>query len=132
MSNRRSLEIDGVTHGKTPIPQGAKIGPFVFSSAIAGIDPSTGSIPSDPKRQVQLVFQHVRSFMKNAGGSPDDIGKMTVYLADEQYRDLVNEEWVKMFPDPASRPARHSTVSQLRNGALVQVEITAVIDSTRE
>ncbi|MEB3103959.1 RidA family protein [Ferviditalea candida] len=127
MNRRKSIEIEGVNHGTTPIPQGAKIDRFVFSSAIAGIDPDTGEIPEDPAKQVELVFRHVRSFMENAGGTPDDIGKMTVYLQDEQYRDLVNQEWVKMFPDAESRPARHSTVTNLRRGALVQVEITAVL-----
>ncbi|MFB5189246.1 RidA family protein [Alicyclobacillus fastidiosus] len=127
MNRRKSLEIEGVTHGKTPIPQGAKIGPFVFSSAIAGVDPSTGTIPEDPRQQVQLVFQHVRRFMEGAGGTPEDIGRMTVYLENEELRNLVNEEWVKMFPDPQSRPARHSTVTHLRNGAVVQVEMIAVV-----
>lgn len=127
MAYRKSIEIPGVTHGKTPIPQGARLGHLVFSSAIAGIDPLTGEIPPDAAEQVELVFQHVRTFMEEAGGTTDDIGKVTVYLKDESYRDLVNKEWLKMFPDPGSRPARHSNVADLRGGALVQLEIIAVL-----
>lgn len=100
---------------------------MVFSSGIAGIDPRTGTIPDDPAEQVRLVFQHVRTFMEEAGGSPEHIGRMTVYIKNEEVRDLVNEEWVKMFPDPSSRPARHSPIADLRRGALVQAEIIAVL-----
>ena len=35
----------------------------------------------------------------------EDIIKVTVWMKELQ-RKPVNDEWVKMFPDPASRPAR--------------------------
>ncbi|NTZ20662.1 RidA family protein [Paenibacillus sp. JMULE4] len=127
MARRKSIEIEGITHRSAPIPLGAKVDQLVFSSAIAGMDPASGEIPEDPVRQVELVFRNVERFMEISGGTPADIGRMTVYLQDEQYRDLVNEEWVKMFPDPESRPARHSVVKNLRMGAIVQVEIIAVL-----
>ena len=130
MNRRKSVEIAGVTHGATPIPQGAVVDRFVFSSAIAGMDPETGKIPEDPEKQVELVFQNVRRFMQAAGGKSEDIGRMNVYLQDERYRDLVNREWVKMFPDAGSRPARYAQVTNLREGALVQIEITAVLSGT--
>ena len=127
MTYRKSIEIDGVAHGNTPIPLGAKLGRMIFSSAIAGNNPETGEIPDDPSEQVKLVFQNVRSFMEVAGGSTEHIGKVTVLVQDESIRDIVNEEWVKMFPNPESRPARHSKVTQLRQGAVVQLEIIAVL-----
>ncbi|MCL6633193.1 MAG: RidA family protein [Alicyclobacillus herbarius] len=111
------------------MPQGAKLGRIVFSSAIAGADPETGKIPEEPERQVQLAFENVRRFMEICGGTTEDIGRVTVYLEEERYRDLVNTEWVKMFPDPNSRPARHSIVTRLRNGAIVQLELIAVLGS---
>ncbi|WP_067933333.1 RidA family protein [Alicyclobacillus kakegawensis] len=129
MGRRQSIEIPGVNHGSTPIPQGAKLDGIVFSSAISGADPETGKIPEDPERQVQLAFANVRRFMEICGGTTEDIGRVTVYLAEERYRDLVNVEWVKMFPDASNRPARHSIVSQLRGGAVVQLELIAVLNS---
>ncbi|MCL6592622.1 MAG: RidA family protein [Alicyclobacillus sp.] len=100
---------------------------MVYSSGISGMDPETGTIPDDPARQAELMFQNVRRFMEAAGGSPEDIVRVTVYLQDEKYRDLVNQEWVKMFPDPHSRPARHALHATLRNGAVMQVELVAVL-----
>lgn len=128
MQRRKSIEVEGLNHhGKLPVPMGAKVDRFIFSSAIAGVDPETGKIPADPTQQVKLVFQNVHRFMEEAGGTTEDIGRVALYLQDEELRDLVNEEWVKMFPDPGSRPARHATVKELRAGALVQLEITAVL-----
>jgi len=127
MTYRKSIEIEGVAHGNTPIPLGSKLGNIVFSSAIAGNNPATGLIPENPAEQVKYVFQNVRSFMEVAGGSPEHIGKVTVLVQDESIRDLVNDEWIKMFPNPESRPARHSKVTQLRQGAVVQLEIIAVL-----
>lgn len=91
------------------------------------MDPQTGAIPADPAEQVRLVFANVRRFMEAAGGSVDDIVRMTVYIQEESFRELVNQEWVALFPDPDSRPARHSVVSPLRGGALVQVEVVALV-----
>ena len=40
----------------------------------------------------------------------------------------MNAEWLKMFPDEHSRPARHALqMDTWTNGALVQCDFTAVI-----
>jgi len=43
-------------------------------------------------------------------------------------RAALNAEWVKMFPDPESRPARHSQTLPADSRALVQANFTAVLD----
>jgi len=43
--------------------------------------------------------------LKAGGATVEDIIKVTVWMK-ELTRKPVNEEWVRMFPDPASRPAR--------------------------
>jgi hypothetical protein len=60
------------------------------------------------------------------GGATSDIIKMTVWLQIHQ-RAPVNTEWLKMFPDEHSRPARHALQMDMENGALVQCDFTAVI-----
>ena len=44
------------------------------------------------------------------------------------YQDGVAAEWVKMFPDPASRPARQIMEVPMEEGVLVQCDFMAVID----
>src|SRR5438477_1243481 len=115
MPARESIEIPGLSHG-VPIPNGCKIGNMLFSSGLAGRDTASGSVPEDPDVQAAAMFENVRTLMKNAGGSPENIAYMKVYLADEKHRDSVNKEWVKMFPDEHSRPARHAIPAPIRGG----------------
>ena len=63
-----------------------------------------------------------------AGGTTDDIVKMTFWLADPRDRDALNREWLAMFPDPAHRPARQAVAAQLDGGSLVQCDLFAVLD----
>ena len=52
-----------------------------------------------------------------------------VLLKDRSQRAPVNAEWLKMFPDAHSRPARHALpMDNMEGGALVQCDFTAVID----
>lgn len=127
MSKRQVLEVPGVGHD-APIPMGVRIGNLVVSSGISGKDPETGELPPDPQRQTELMFQHVRTLMAEAGGSPADIARMTVYVRDIAYREHINREWLKMFPDEHDRPSRHTLQWDLRAGMLVQCEILAVVD----
>jgi 2-iminobutanoate/2-iminopropanoate deaminase len=124
---RQVFEVPGVSHS-APIPMGVKIGNLLFSSAVMGEDPETHSLPPEPERQAELVFSNLRTLMTNAGGATDDIAHMTVFLKDLAYRDHVNNEWLKMFPDEDDRPARHAVQADLPRGMLIQVEIIAVLD----
>jgi 2-iminobutanoate/2-iminopropanoate deaminase len=42
-------------------------------------------------------------------------------------RAALNAEWVKMFPDAAARPARHTLTLPPDSRALVQADFTAVL-----
>lgn len=126
MAKRKSIHIEGMAHG-APIPNGAVLGNIIFSSAISGKDSKTGELPSDPDKQAEVLFQNLRLFMEEAGGTPENIGHMTVFLKEEKYRDSINKAWVKMFPDGHDRPARHAVKAELRGEVLFQVEVIAVL-----
>ena len=126
MAKRQVLEIPGVSH-QAPIPMGVKMGNMLFSSAIMGQDPETGEIPAEPERQAELMFRNVRTLLAAAGGTPDDIAHMTVLVKDDTYREYVNREWLKMFPNENDRPTRHAFQTDLRRGMVVQCEIIAVL-----
>ena len=65
--------------------------------------------------------------MERAGGTTDNIGRMTVYLKEERYRESINKEWLKMFPDESDRPARHAIRADVRGEMLFQIELIAVV-----
>jgi enamine deaminase RidA (YjgF/YER057c/UK114 family) len=126
MAKRKSLHIKGMEHG-APIPNGVVIGNMVFSSAIGGKDARTGELSDDPGEQAEAMFRNLALFMESAGGTPDNIAHVKLYLKDEKYRDAVNGPWVKMFPDEHNRPARHALKVDLRGKNLFQIEIIAVL-----
>ena len=126
MAKRNSIHVKGMEHG-APIPNGAVLGNIVFSSAISGKDAKTGVMSPNPDEQAEAMFRNLRLFMESAGGTPDNIGYMKVYLKEEKCRDSVNKAWLKMFPDEHDRPARHALKAELRGEMLMQIEVIAVL-----
>jgi 2-iminobutanoate/2-iminopropanoate deaminase len=127
MEKRRSIDVAGAQH-VNPIPSASRRGPFVVSGAISGADLETRKVPEDLDEQCRLMFENVRRIMTAAGGSPDDIVKMTVWITDRSLREIMNRHWVAMFPDPQSRPARHTVTSHDFTAPMqIQCDLMAVI-----
>ena len=127
-SRRRTIEIDGVRHN-APIPMGARVDNIVWSSAIQGMDPSTGIVPDDGIAQVDFAFKNLDSFLREAGVTYDDVVRLTVHLAEPSLRDEVNKYWLELYPDGHDRPARHALNIALNNNMLIQLEVFAVAAS---
>jgi 2-iminobutanoate/2-iminopropanoate deaminase len=127
MARRTSVYIDGFKHGN-PIPNACRIGNLLMSGIILGRDPVTGVMPESIEEQCKNLFGHMKAIVEAGGGTTDDIIKMTVWLKDRSQRGPVNVEWVKMFPDEKTRPARQAMHLNLEGGALVQCDFVAVID----
>ncbi|RYZ01003.1 MAG: RidA family protein, partial [Comamonadaceae bacterium] len=104
---RKSIYIEGFSHGKNPVPAGSLIGGQLMTGAIFGTDPGTGKVPADAGEECRLMFFNAGRILEAAGGGFADVLKMTFYLRPEASRELVNVHWVQAFPDPDSRPARH-------------------------
>ena len=127
MGRREVVEIPGVTHN-APIPMGVKMGGLLFSSGIPGRDPADNSLPPDPARQAELMFANVRTFLERAGAGLEDVAHLTVFVTDDAYREHLNREWLRAFPDAEDRPARHTLRFDLPGGMLLQCELIAVLD----
>jgi 2-iminobutanoate/2-iminopropanoate deaminase len=128
MSRRRSIGAADIPEHKNPIPAAAVVGNLLFSSAIIGKDPQSHALPDDKQAQIANVFAIMRAILREAGASAEDIGRLSVYLRDKADRELVNPYWEEMFPDAASRPARHTTTAALPPGQHIQAEFIAVLD----
>ncbi|MBO0691708.1 MAG: RidA family protein [Acidimicrobiaceae bacterium] len=126
MSPKRSIDVEGMAHN-APIPMGARVGNVIYSSGIMGTDRSTGKVPDDGVAQVRNAFSNLLAFLEAAGAKTDDLVRVTVLLADDSLRSTINEEWLKLFPDPEDRPARHASNLQLRSNMLIQLEAVAVL-----
>ena len=123
---RRSIYVEGFGH-KNPIPAACRIGAMVYSGSIQGSDPATGQYGATLEEQSRLMFEQVRRIVDAAGGGVGDIIKMTVWMKDRTRRAALNGPWLEMFPDPQSRPARHTMNADLDGGKLVECEFVAVL-----
>jgi len=129
MEKRQSINVPGASH-VNPIPSACRRGPFVVTGAISGTDPETGKVPGELDAQCRAMFANVRWVMEAAGGTPEDIVKMTVWITDRALRPILNTHWVEMFPDPHSRPARHTMTSHdLAAPMQIQCDIMAVLSA---
>lgn len=129
MAARQSIEVEGFNHGAQPIPAASRVGNIIMTGGVYGLDPQTGKIPDDVEKQAELMFANLARIMAAAGGSMDSIVKMTVYVKAPEARPAVNTFWLEAFPDPASRPARHTFQNDhLPANMLVQCDATAVLE----
>jgi 2-iminobutanoate/2-iminopropanoate deaminase len=127
MARRQSVNFPGFSH-QNPIPNASRVGNIVMSSVIGGSNPGTRELPATLEEQVRNLFTHVRNAVAAAGCSPEDIVKMTFWVKDPAtQREALNAEWVKMFPDADSRPARHTQHLPADSRALVQCDFVAVL-----
>jgi 2-iminobutanoate/2-iminopropanoate deaminase len=105
---------------------GSQINNIIYSSAITGKDIETGKTAEGGQAQVRVAFANLRKFLDAADATPNDVIRLTVTLADFDLRQFIDEEWLQMFPDATSRPARH--VSQLQaHHSEVAVELQVVV-----
>lgn len=124
---RRSVGVDGYRHGDNPIPAASRVGPLVASGGILGRALPDGAFGQTLQDQSALMFALLRRVAEAAGVALEDIVKVSIYLRPGLPKDALNDEWVRMFPDPNSRPARHVLVYEhLPAQALVQCDFLAL------
>jgi 2-iminobutanoate/2-iminopropanoate deaminase len=128
MAKRTTIQVEGFSHAN-PIPAAARVGPLLMSGLINGTDPATGELADGLEAQCACMFRQIHNVLAAAGGTPDHLVRLTVWLKDRSQRGPLNEQWLMMFPDADRRPARLSLeAGGLSAGILVQCEITAYID----
>lgn len=100
---RQVVNIPGVERTHSPIPEGVKLGDLFFSSLLPGgkVSEGEGTVPA-----AMALFKRIGALLQAAGGSPDNLVKLAVYVLDDADRESINAAWVKMFPVPTDRPAR--------------------------
>lgn len=128
MTARRSINIDGFAHGAQPIPAASRVGPLIMTGGVHGIDRATGKLAETLDDQVAHMFDNLAAILEAGGGGMEHLVKVTIYAGVPEARAAVNARWESEFPDPTSRPARHTlATTQLRPPMLVQCDATAFI-----
>ncbi|MFM2130053.1 MAG: hypothetical protein RL477_1599 [Pseudomonadota bacterium] len=128
MGKRQAITGKDIPSHPQPFPTAVRVGNMIFSSAVSGENPATESRSEDAAEQIAQAFVNMRTIVERGGGSVGDIAKVVVYLKDRKDRELVNREWVKIFPDENDRPVRHTIATDLPGkNMLIQLEFIAVL-----
>jgi enamine deaminase RidA (YjgF/YER057c/UK114 family) len=103
-----------------------KAGTPLFISGQVAIDRSGKLIgPGDAAVQTEQVFQNLRTVVEAAGGTMQDIVKLTIYVTDAAYRPVIVAARQTHFPDGQYPASTYLVVSGLAVPELL-VEIEAV------
>ena len=105
--------------------QAVKVGNTVYLSGQIPLDPQTQEIAGDEFGiQAKQVFENLSAVAAAAGGSLDDIVKLTVYLTDLGRFAEVNGIMLDYFAEPYPARAAIGVAALPRN---VQIEIDAIL-----
>src|SRR5215212_3918629 len=101
-------------------------GDLVFTSGQIGIDGKTGQLAEGFEGQLEQVFKNLAAVLEASGSSIDHVLKATVFLADMNDYNTMNELYKKQFKgDP---PARTTVqVARLPRDARIEIEVVAVV-----
>jgi 2-iminobutanoate/2-iminopropanoate deaminase len=127
MTRRQSIYIDDFDHGAAPIPVASRVDNVLYTGAISGYDRLLKSHVEGLEAQAALTFRHLRKVLTAGGAGPEDVVRMTFYVKVPAAREAINAEWVQMFPDPQSRPARHIVNYETPGNSLLQCDAVAVL-----
>lgn len=128
-SGRRSVFVDGLSHGPNPVPMAAVHRGMLSTGGIPGVDRATGRMPDEFRDEVTHAFDNLVAVLRAGGADLDDVLRLDVLLLEPPLRPVMNEEWVRRFPDPATRPARKATFGGggLPSGLRIQLQCLAVL-----
>lgn len=114
-----------------PYSQGIRTGDLVHvAGQVPTADDGTLVGPGDPAAQVHRVIDRIRTVVEAAGGTLDDVCKVTIYLADFEHFDAVNEAYGSRFDPP--HPARTSVrAGMVRPEFLVEMDALAYVPPGR-
>ena len=127
MSDFTAVETSAAPRALGPYSQGIRWNSMLFLSGQVGIDPDTGKMVSGGmEAQARQAFTNIRAVLEAAGADFTNVVKTTVYLVNLEDFAGLNTLYQEYFSAPY--PARAAIgVRELPAGALVEIEVTAVL-----
>ena len=127
---RSTIQVTNAPQAIGPYSQGQIVdlpgARLVYTAGQVGLDPATGQLAEGgiPEQTAQ-VFRNLTAVLAGAGFTLADVVKTTVFLADMQDFQAMNEVYGRHFEGPP--PARTTIAAAgLPRGARVEIEVVAV------
>ncbi len=125
---REIIQVEGLAH-RDPLPNGVRIGDYIFSSVIVPQDLTTAKTVEGPEAQTDQCFDNMRVFMEKAGGGVGDVVLQWVYLSDFEYQKYMVDVYLKAWPTGGYQSAR-KTFRYPMNGQ-IQIQVIGKIGGAR-
>jgi len=109
-----------------PYSQAIRVGQTVYLSGQIGLDPTSMTIVDGLEAQTHQVFLNLRAVALAAGGSLDDMVKLSILMTDLSGFGKVNDIMAGYFAKPYPARATYE-VAGLPRGALIEIEGTLVL-----
>ena len=111
---------------KIPLAQAVKAGNVLYISGQIALEPNGALVGQDDMRaQSQRVFENIEAILKMAGGTLENVVKITAYLTDMSRYAEYNEVRGKFLKDHRPASTTVQVVALAFPGLLVEVEAIA-------
>ena len=109
-----------------------ELGGMIYSSSINGADPATGRLSDDATSQTEMAFANLKRLLGQANVGADELGLVSVSIADVSHGRFVTKGWEGLFPNGGNRPAFKINEYELPLGEAVQVQVIGVRGQKRK
>jgi len=125
--DRRVVKVPGLPAPTVPISPAIVAGDLVFVSGTLGFDPKTGQMAGPGfEEQAEQVLVNLEAVLEAAGSNTSRVVKTTVFLADMNDYQAMNEVYRRHFKqDPPARSAIQ--VAKLPANARIEIEAVALL-----
>jgi 2-iminobutanoate/2-iminopropanoate deaminase len=121
------VQTDSAPKAIGPYSQAIKAGGFLFVSGQIPINPETGQfVPGGITEQTEQVLKNISAILESGGSGIDRVVKATVFLADINDFEAMNQVYGRYF---SSNPPARATVevARLPRDARVEIDVISLI-----
>ena len=126
MAKRKVIDPGWQWDDKIPLAQAVKVGEVLYISGQIALDPAGALVGAgDMKAQSQRVFENIEAILRMAGGTLENVVKITAYLTDMSRYGQYNEVRGRFLKDHRPASTTVQVVALAFPGLLVEVEAIA-------
>ena len=124
---RTVIHTNKVPPVKVPLSQGIKVGDWIYTSGMLGMDPATGQLATGGiEAETRQVCENLKAVLEAGGSSLQDVHKVVIYIVDLGEMLGMNKVFSEYFPkDPPARTTFQA--AGLVMGARVEIEAIATV-----
>ena len=122
---KKIISTDKAPQAIGPYSQAIEVNGMVYTSGVIPVDPATGVIPEGVEAQADQAIKNLVNLVKEAGSTPENVIKTTVFIKNMDDFGKINEIYSKYFV--YDFPARSCVeVARLPKDVLIEIEAIAI------